>query len=110
MFADSLPVWLALLFEQILSCHQHSGRAKTALERVSLTKGCLQVGNFATIRKSLNGLHRASIRLHGQHQTRANDLAVDAHGARAANAVFASDMRSRELQLFAQEICKVYAR
>ena len=39
-----------------------------------------------------------------------NDIAVDAHRAGAANPMLAADMRSRQLQMFAQEVRQIEAR
>jgi hypothetical protein len=50
------------------------------------------------------------MRLHRQHQAGANDLAIDTHGARAANSVLATDMRSGQLQMLAQEVRQIETR
>ena len=52
----------------------------------------------------------ASSRLHRQHQAGAHDLAVNAHRARAANAVLAADMRAGQFQMLAQKICQIKPR
>ena len=53
---------------------------------------------------------RAAVGLHRQHQAAAHDLAVHAHGAGAAHAVLAADVRAGQAQLLAQEIHQVLAR
>src|ERR1700684_3587173 len=50
------------------------------------------------------------MRLHRQHQARANDFIVHAHRAGTANPVLAADMGSGQLELFAQEIRQVEPR
>src|SRR6185437_7571946 len=45
--------------------------------------------------------------LHRQHQAGADDVAIDAQRAGAADAVLAADMRTRQLQLVAQEIGEI---
>ena len=52
----------------------------------------------------------APLRLHRQHQAGTNDIAVHAHRAGAANAMLAADMRSRQLQMLAQEVRQIEAR
>ena len=51
-----------------------------------------------------------AVRLHRQHQAGTNDLAVHAHRAGAANPVLATDMRSGQLQMLAQEIRQIEPR
>src|SRR6267378_550722 len=99
-----------LLSDQILRRHQHARRAEAALQRVLLMKGLLQRLQLAGIRKALDGVHLAAVRLHGEHQAAAHDIAVDPHGACAAHPVLAADMRAREAQLIAQEVDEVLPR
>ena len=51
----------------------------------------------------LDRLHDGGVRLHGEHAARDGD-AVDAHGAAAADAVLAADVRAREPEPVAQEV------
>ena len=46
--------------------------------------------------EAFDGLHAAAVGLHGKHQARAHTVAVDQHGAGAADAVLAADMRAGE--------------
>jgi len=48
--------------------------------------------------------------LHRQHQARADDFAVHPYRARAANAVLAANMRSREVQVLTQKVRKIEPR
>ena len=52
----------------------------------------------------------APSRLHRQHQAGANDIAVDAHRAGAADAVLAADMGPGQLQMLAQEVRQIEPR
>ncbi len=55
---------------------------------------------------ALDGLDRAAVGLHGEHEARPHGLAVDLHGARAADAVLASEVRADELEVVAQEVAE----
>src|SRR6267378_2170345 len=110
MVSDLFSGTLLLLQKQILSGHQHSRRAEAALQRVLLVKGLLQRLQLAGIRKALDGVHPAAVRLHGEHQAAAHDIAVDPQGACAAHPVLAADVRAREAQLIAQEVDEVLPR
>ena len=50
------------------------------------------------------------MRLHGEHQARAHWLAVQLHGARAAHAVLAPEVRAREARVVADEVAEQQAR
>ena len=85
-------------------------RAVAALQRIAVTEGTLQVVDFAAVGQPFDGLDGPAICLHRKHQTGAHDLIVHAHRAGAADAVLAADMRSRQVQMLAQEICKIEPR
>src|SRR5712691_2437375 len=110
MVSDLFSGALLLLKNQILSGHQHSRRAEAALQRVLLVKRFLQRLQLAGIRKALDGVHPTAVRLHGEHQAAAHDVAVDPHGACAAHPVLATDVRAGEAQLIAQEVDEVLPR
>jgi hypothetical protein len=59
---------------------------------------------------AFNGLDAAAIGLHGEHEAGAHGGAIHQHGASAADAMFAADMRAGERQLLAQEIRQMHAR
>ncbi len=54
------------------------------------------VGELARVRQPLDGVDRAAVGLHREHEAAAHDLAVDANGAGAADAVLAADVRAGE--------------
>src|SRR5712664_4043994 len=82
MLAYPLPIRLGFLLQQILCGDKHSRRAKATLQCVAISKGNLKVG----------------------------DLAADAHRTCAANPMLATDMRSGQLQMLAQEVRQVETR
>ena len=49
-------------------------------------------------------IYRGAVSLHGRHQARLHQLAVDEDGARAAFAGAAAFLRAREVELVAQEV------
>src|SRR5438067_385974 len=108
--ADLLAIGLCAGAEQILSGHQHAGRAEAALQRVALVEGLLQRRELLGIREAFDRFDRAAIGLHGEHQAAAHDLAVDAHGARATHAVLAADVRAGEAELIAQKVDQMLPR
>src|SRR5262249_19749186 len=94
---------------EIMSGHQHAGRAESALERVAPMEGFLQLRELAGVGQSFDGIDSAPIRLYGKHQATAHDLAVDADRAGAAHAMLAGGVRSSETQLLAEEVDEMLA-
>ncbi len=99
-----------LSFQQVLRRRDHAGRAIAALQRVALLERGLQVGDFAGIGQAFDGFDLGAVALHRQHQAAAHDLAVDANGAGAADAVLAADMAAGQRQILAQKIDQGLAR
>src|SRR5260370_15333045 len=93
MLAYPCPVRLGVWLQQLLGRHQHARSAIAALQRVTLPKRCLQVGNLATVGKAFDGLDGCTMRLHCQHKAGTHDIVVDANRACAANPVLTADMR-----------------
>src|SRR5690242_8695027 len=73
-------------------------------------KGLLQAVELAFAGESLDGRHLLPVGLHREHQAGACGAALDEHGARAAHAVLAADVRAGEAELVAQEIGERQAR
>ena len=65
---------------------------------------CLKLGQRLTVAQALDGLDGGAIDLDREHQARAGELAVDAHGARPAYPVLAADMDSGGAELVADEV------
>ena len=70
----------------------------------------LQLRELARVRQPFDRVHAPAVGLHREHEAAAHDLAVHAHGAGAAHAVLAADVRAGEAQLLAQEVDQVLAR
>src|SRR5205085_6203023 len=83
-------------------------RAEAALQAVMLPEGLLQrMQLFALRRLPGEAFHRAqrlALSLHGEHEAGAHRLALDEHGACAAHAVLAAQVRSGEPAVLAQRI------
>src|SRR2546422_1357432 len=86
--------------------HEDARRAEAALQPVSLAerglKGMQRVAR--AVSEALHGLDLVAVRLDGEHEAGADRLAVQQHGAGAAHPVLASNVRSGEAQLVAQEV------
>src|SRR3989449_387307 len=86
--------------------HEDARRAEAALQPVSLAerglKGMQRVAR--AVSEALHGLDLVAVRLDGEHEAGADRLAVHQDGAGAAHPVLASDVRSGEAQLVAQEV------
>jgi hypothetical protein len=109
--ADGVLGWRRLLGQRGGQRHEDPGRAEAALHGVVLDELPLERRQVLGVRRQ--PLHRrdaSAIRLRRKHQARAHGLAVHEHGARAAHAVLAAEVRSRELELAAQQISEREAR
>ena|SRR5947209_2634828 len=84
--------------------HEHARGAKAALQRVMLTKRCLQRSEIVRTAKTFHRLNAASIGLHREQETRTHAVAVEENCAGAANTVLATDVSARQHEATAQEI------
>src|SRR5438105_3663568 len=110
MRANFVPARFATAAHEVLGGEQHAGRTEAALERVALVEGALQALELLRVGEALDRLDGAAVGLHGEHQAAAHDVAVHAHGAGAAYAVLAAEVRAGEAELLAQEIDEMQAR
>ena len=76
-----------VLPQQVLRGHQHAGRTVSALQRIPAAECRLEVGHLAAIGQALDGFDGCVMRLHRQKQACADNIAIDADGARTAPAV-----------------------
>ena len=85
---------------------------KPHCRRVRLAERRLQRVQLGAVRggQALDRRDRGAVGLHGEHQARAHRLAVHQHGAGAADAVLAADVRAGEAELVAQEVAEQQAR
>src|SRR5205823_3479037 len=93
-----------MLREKRAGAHDDAGRAVAALEPVLGPEGLLDRMQPLSGRDALDGRDLPAVDLNRQHETGANRRAVEEHGAGAAHAVLAPDMRPREIEIFAKEI------
>src|SRR5437870_5138276 len=86
--------------------HEDARRAEAALQPVSLAeRGLKRMQRVArAVSEALHGLDLVAVRLDGEHEAGADRLAVQQHGAGAAHPVLASNVRSGEAQVVAQEV------
>jgi hypothetical protein len=65
---------------------------------------------FRQSRQSFNGQDLSSVCLHSEEETRANGLAVEKHGATAANSLLATQVSPGKPEMIAQEVSQRQAR
>ena len=82
----------------------HAGSAVAALQRIAAGELGLQRGGLAAVGDALDGFHREAVGLDREHEAAAHQLALEAHGAGAADAVLAAEMGAGETELLAQEV------
>src|SRR5436305_325183 len=93
--ADLLVGRRRMLREKRAGAHDDAGRAVAALEPVLGPEGLLDRMQPLSGRDALDGRDLPAVDLNRQHETGANRRAVEEHGAGAAHAVLAPDMRPR---------------
>ena len=108
--ADGVRRMIIAVVHQIHRGHQHAGRTEPALQRVMFGKQFLQGVHLAVGRQPFDGADLGAVRLHRKHQAGPRRIAIDDHGARAADAMFAPHMGAGAAQLVAQEIHQQHAR
>ena len=79
-------------------------RAEAALERVLLDERPLQRRQRALVAEALDRRRRRALGLRGEQDAREHRAPVDEHGAGAAGALGAGDLRAREADLVAQHL------
>ena len=83
---------------------QHARRAEAALQRVTFVELPAQHLHRRIGAQPFQRLHRAAVAHHRERQAGAGGLAVHHHGAGAAGAVLAAEMRRGQPAAVAQEI------
>src|SRR4029079_5418604 len=81
-----------LVSEEMHRRHHHAGRAEATLETVAFPEALLNRVQSSVCGEALDGRQVRSLGLHGEHRARLHRLAVDEHGARAADARLAPDV------------------
>ena len=90
--------------QECVTRHHHARCAVTALKRVIFYEGFLHRIELAVFSQSFDGRHCAAVRLHGKVETGFHHFAVEQHGARAALADHAADVRAGEADILAQKM------
>src|SRR5262249_35550248 len=107
---DLLARRLALSCQEILGRQEDPGRAEAALEGVMPIERGLQGRELAGAREPFHGNELRSVHLSGEQQARADGRAIEPDRARAADAVLAPDVGSREPEAVANEVREQEAR
>jgi len=81
--------------QDISTSHQHARSAKTALERVMVTKSLLKRSELLRTAKAFHRLYVASIRLHREHEAGTHAVPVEQDCAGAADTVLTSNVGAR---------------
>ena len=99
-----------IAIEDLLRRHDHAGRAESALEAVLVPERFLHGIELAVARETFHGDDIRALRLHGKHGAALDGLAVQLHGARAAQRGFAAHVRTRQARDVAHEMNEQQAR
>ena len=78
-----------------------------SLPNVELFDGAVE--DVERLDKAVDGVDAVAVGLRGQHQAATHDLAIEPHGAGAAHAVLATEVRALHAAVLAQEIDQVLA-
>ncbi len=107
----SSRVGVSVRLQQRVRGEDHAGRAVAALQPMGFTERILQHAEFARRRRqALDGGDLVAIGLDREHQAGPHRLAIDQHGAGAADAVLAAGMGAVEQEILAQRIEQGLAR
>ena len=87
--------------EQLNAGQDHTGSAVAALQPVTIPKAFLHWVQLAITRQTFNSSDLRAIRLDSQNGAGFRRLAIQQHGAGAANARFAADMSAGEFAMVA---------
>src|SRR6185369_7136080 len=102
---DRLFIRVRMPLHQVDSGEHHAGRAESALQAVAVLERSLHRVQLAVSRgETFDGGYLRSIRLRGEDRARLDRIAIDQDGAGAALPGIATDMRSSQTQLVADEI------
>ena len=101
---DDLLAGRAAAREEVVGRDQDPGRAEAALERVVALERLLERRQRRRPGERLDRLDRRPVDLHGEEAAAAHRDAVEADGARAADAVLAADVRAGQPEAVAEEV------
>src|SRR5258708_11515010 len=99
-----------MLMQHGMYRHDNTGGAKAALQSMLLLESLLDGVQIAIgSSHTLNGRHYHAIGLHCEHQARAHGLTVQQYSTATTDAMFAANMRTREMKIVAKKIRKKQA-
>ena len=90
--------------EEVRCRQDHAGRAEAALQAVVLDERALERVELAVLREPLDRRDLAALGLEREHGAALHGASVEEHGARAALARVAPDVRSGETEPVAQRV------
>src|SRR6202043_4061194 len=96
--------------QELVGGQQHAGRAEGALCGVTGDELGLQPCQLAAFGQAFDGVDSFAGNLRREREAAPRRAAVDQHGAGAADAVLAAEMRAGQLHLLAQKVGEMLAR
>ena len=96
--------------EQVGGRDDEAGRAEAALHRAGLDERLLDAVEPVLAGEALDGDDLVTVRLRGEHEARADELAVEQHRARAALALLAGVLRTGQAEPLAERVEEALAR
>ena len=100
----SCSVGVGLSFKQIDSRQDHAGRAVAALQAVLLPESFLQGMEPTVVGQAFDRHDLGAVRLNREERARLGATPIDQHGAGAALARVAPDVRAGQIEVLAQEV------
>ena len=100
--ADVIVARVRMLFEQLVAIITKPGRAEAALECAAIDEGLLHIGQSAAGVEILDGGHLFAVDPDPEIEAAGNRLAVDHHGAAAAQALAAAFARAEQIEALQQ--------
>jgi hypothetical protein len=107
---DRLNIWIMHTQQNVTRHHQHTGRAKSALNAMRLMEMPTQYLHRGIVLQPFKRLHGTAVAHDRKSKARAGGLSIHGDRAGTARSVFAPEMGCRQATAFAQEICKGFPR
>src|SRR5262249_52324008 len=101
---DLLVRRIGMPLQEVARAHQHAGRAEAALQAVLLPEALLQRVERAALCQTLDGLDGAAVGLDGEDGAALHGATVEADGAGAAARRVATDVRTGQPEVLADEV------
>ena len=96
--------WVGVALEQVSGSHDHAGGAEATLETMLLPETLLERMHLTLGGQAFDGCYFGTMALDGQDRARLDTLAVEVNYARATLAGITADVRSSQIELFAQVV------